>query len=396
MSLATIQSEGRDMLTLPSIPRKPRIGFVVHVMQVAGAEMLVKQIIERLQEDIEPVIFCLDAQGLLGQQLELKGVPVIVLNRLPGIDHSLPSRFAKALRRHRIDILHAHQYTPFFYSSLAKLCGAWNVKVIFTEHGRHYPDVVSWKRRLANRLLLSRLSCARTACCDFAARATEVHDGFHTVETIPNGVDLATFPRRSNPGERLALRQRLGLESDLLYVACIARFHPVKDHGTLLQAWRIVQAKIPQARLLLVGDGPERVKMESLASELGIADKVRFWGIRHDVPDILRAIDVFTLTSLSEASSLTLLEAMACECPVVVTDVGGNSEHVTDGIEGLIVPRQDQRKLAECLQSILLRPEWRERMGLAARQRVEKQFSLQNTIARYQRLYSATMQGCSG
>jgi glycosyltransferase involved in cell wall biosynthesis len=396
MSLATIWSEGRDMLSLPSIPRKPRVGFVVHLMQVAGAEMLVKQIIERLQEEIEPTIFCLDAQGSLGQQLEAKGVPVVLLNRRPGIDHSLPWRFAKALRRNQIDILHAHQYTPFFYSSLAKLYGAWSVKVIFTEHGRHYPDYVSWKRRLANRLLLSRLSCARTACCDFAARAAEVHDGFQPVETIPNGVDLANFPRRGNAAERHALRQRLGLESDLLYVGCIARFHPVKDHGTLLQAWRRVQSKVPKARLLLVGDGPERAKIESLAAELGIADTIRFWGIRHDVPDILRAIDVFTLTSLSEASSLTLLEAMACECPVVVTDVGGNSEHLTDGIEGLLVPRQDHEKLGECLQAILLRPEWRERMALAGRQRVERQFSLQNTIARYEKLYSATMQGCSG
>ncbi|MFN9917857.1 MAG: glycosyltransferase, partial [Pirellulaceae bacterium] len=141
-------------------------------------------------------------------QLEAKGVPVVLLNRRPGIDHSLPWRFAKALRRNQIDILHAHQYTPFFYSSLAKLYGAWSVKVIFTEHGRHYPDYVSWKRRLANRLLLSRLSCARTACCDFAARAAEVHEGFQPVETIPNGVDLANFPRRGNAAERHALRQR--------------------------------------------------------------------------------------------------------------------------------------------------------------------------------------------
>ncbi|MFN6129404.1 MAG: glycosyltransferase [Planctomycetota bacterium] len=375
------------MLLRPSNVSLPRIGFVVHVMQVAGAEMLVKQLIDRLQGKIDPTIFCLDAIGLLGERMQAAGVPVVVLNRSSGIDTALPGRFAKELRQRKIDVLHAHQYTPFFYSALAKLRGARKTKIIFTEHGRHYPDRVSWKRRLANRIILCRQSYANTACCEFSARATEVNDGFPKVECIPNGVDLARFPKRGTDIEQAAMRDRLGLDPELLYVGCIARFHPVKDHGTLLRAWQKVQSRVPNARLILIGDGPERVKMEALAESLGIAGTANFWGIRHDVPDILRAIDLFTLTSVSEASSLTLLEAMACECPPVVTDVGGNSEHITHGVEGWLAPRADHEKLADQLQHALRNPELRSQAAAAGRLRVEKQFNLNDTIARYEQLY---------
>jgi glycosyltransferase involved in cell wall biosynthesis len=183
------------------------------------------------------------------------------------------------------------------------------------------------------------------------------------------------------------LRQSLGLKNDLLYVGCIARFHPVKDHPMLLRAWKRVCTNMPQARLLLVGDGPEKVKLQSLADELGISDTVEFWGIRNDVPNILRSIDVFTLTSVTEASSLTLLEAMACACPVVITDVGGNGEHVTDGVEGWLVPRHDDESLAERLQQTLRDHDQRSRMAAHARLRVERQFSLENTLSNYEDLF---------
>jgi glycosyltransferase involved in cell wall biosynthesis len=380
------------MLTQPTTGGKTRVGFVVHVMQVAGAEVLVTQLIDRLRDEIEPTIFCLDSLGLLGERMEKAGVPVVVLNRSPGIDLSLPRRFAKELSRRKVDVVHAHQYTPFFYSALAKLCGAWRAKIVFTEHGRHYPDIVSWKRKFANRTLFSRLSYARTACCDFSGQAAERNDGFQPVETIRNGVDLASFASRGTPTDREQLRRRLGLESDRLYVGCVARFHPVKDHPMLLRAWKSVQANFPQARLLLIGDGPEKDRMIALAKSLGILESVSFWGVRHDVAEILQAIDVFSLTSVSEASSLTLLEAMASECPVVITDVGGNGEHVTHGVEGWLVPRHDHEKLAAQLQQLLEQPELRKKMAFGARQRVEKEFSLEQTVERYRSLYVSAAQ----
>ncbi len=137
------------------------------------------------------------------------------------------------------------------------------------------------------------------------------------------------------------------------YLACVARFHPVKDHATLLRAFAAVAAARDNVDLLLVGDGPLRGELERLTRQLGIQSRVRFLGVRSDVPDLLRAVDLFTLTSVSEAASLTLLEAMASFLPVVVTAVGGNPEIVRHEKEGLLVPRADAPATAAALLRLL-------------------------------------------
>src|SRR5207253_1960048 len=130
-----------------------RIAFVMHTMQVAGAEMLVSEIIRRLGARLSPVVICLDRVGQLGGQLIGEGVPVIALDRRPGLDWRTARRLASELRARRIQIVHAHQYTPFFYTALAKPLAGTPPHVMFTEHGRHYPDIVSARRRLANRVV---------------------------------------------------------------------------------------------------------------------------------------------------------------------------------------------------------------------------------------------------
>lgn len=362
---------------------KIRVGFVMHVMQVAGAEVLVTQIIEQLSDQIEATVFCLDAVGELGERLIKAGVPVVVLDRKPGLDRAVAKRLASHIKDRKIDVLHAHQYTPFFYSALARMLHSCKARVLFTEHGRHYPDVVSAKRRLANRLLLQRYADITTACCDFSTSALRNIEGFPSAETLPNGVDLRQLPKRGSESEQRTLRRQLGLAPDTPYAACVARFHSVKDHPTLIRAWQKVHQKKPDARLLLVGDGEDRRSCEQLAATLDLGESIEFWGIRDDVPQILRAVDVFTLTSVSEAASLTLLEAMACQCPVVITDVGGNGEHVTDGIEGYLVPRGDSEALAQRLTQLLADKNHAKQMGNQARNRVERDFNLSNVIAKY-------------
>lgn len=366
--------------------RRIRVGYVMHVMQVAGAELLVKRLIDDLEETVEPTIFCLDGIGEVGFELQRQGVPVFCLDRVAGIDWRLPRRLAKLVKQQQIDILHAHQYTPFFYSALAKIFGMPRTQIVFTEHGRHYPDVVSSKRRLVNRYVLQRFAAATNACCDFSARAVESKDGFPKVETIRNGVDVSCFQPAASPEENYQLRDELGIGRDEFCVVCVARFHSIKDHATLLRAWKKVVHQIRHARLLLVGDGSERPAMEDFVAESELENSVSFLGIRSDIKELLQAADVFTMASLSEASSLTLLEAMACGCPSVVTDVGGNGEHVRDGIEGRLVPRQDPDSLAAAIVS-LSDLKIAGKMGGAARERVSRDFEIAKTVGSYMSLY---------
>ena len=363
-----------------------RVGFVVHAMEVAGAETLVAASVRRLAHRIRPSILCLDAMGRLGGELLDEGFEVVCLGRRPGVDLRLVWRLAREVRERRIEVLHAHQYTPFFYSAMARLVPGTSARVILTEHGRHYPDVVSVRRRWANRLFLSRLANAVNACCDFSRRALSEVDGFagDRIEIVENGVLVENY---GCARDRAAVRRALGLDPDRRYVAAIGRFHPVKDQATLLHAF----ARFAEARkdvdLLLVGDGPLRTKLEGLARELGVTGRVRFMGFRPDVPRILSVVDVFVLTSLSEAASLTLLEAMASALPVVVTAVGGNPEIVRHGVEGLLVPRGDSEAAGVAILRILDDSARARAMGRAGRRRVEERYRLERTIDSYLELY---------
>jgi len=360
-----------------------RVAFVVHKMQVAGAEVLVRETIHRLGRCIEPTIFCLDAIGSIGEELLAEGVPVICLNRIAqGRDLGVSRRMAREIRDRKIQVVHAHQYTPFFYAALAKPLTGFSFRLILTEHGRHYPDTVSPIRRAVNRLILDRLADAVNACCQFSGRALSRVDGFrgNRIEVIDNGIDwnsVATNPDRA----------ALGLDPTRKYVACVARFHPVKDHKMLLRAFSSVASEVPDADLLLAGEGPDQGYLEELAQSLGIAERVKFLGVRHDVPQVLAACDVFALTSISEAASLTLMEAMAAGLPSVVTDVGGNPEVVRRDVDGYLVPRGDSKACALALIRLLTDKQLAYRMGSSAKARARECFDLNRTIARYFGLY---------
>jgi glycosyltransferase involved in cell wall biosynthesis len=355
-------------------------------MQVAGAEVLVAETIGRLAGRIEPTVLCLDAIGALGEQLRSEGVPVVTLGRRPGRDWRLAWRMARELRTRHVEVVHAHQYTPFFYAALARLLCGRRTKVILTEHGRHYPDVVSPVRRAANRLVLDHLADAVNACCNFSALALGRVDGFSArrIEVIENGIEL---DRYGPVPDRAALRRLLGLGPARRYVVTVARFHPVKDHATLLRGFQGVAAARADVDLLLAGDGPLRRDLEELARSLGIEGRVRFLGVRSDVPALLQAVDLFALTSVSEAASITLLEAMASRLPVVVTAVGGNPEIVRHGVEGLLVPRGDAAGVTAAILGLLDDPAAAAALGAAGRARVEQRYRLSQTIDNYWRLY---------
>jgi glycosyltransferase involved in cell wall biosynthesis len=358
----------------------------MHAMQVAGAEVLVNETIRRLAGSIEPTVLCLDAVGAIGERLLAQGVPVICLERRPGRDWRLAWRMAREFRARRIEVVHAHQYTPFFYSALARALMRLPPKLILTEHGRAYPDHVSPLRRTVNRLVLDHLVDEINACCTFSGRALARVDGFagHRIGLIANGIDVERY---GTAQDRAALRCSLALDPARRYVIAVARFHPVKDHAMLLRAFAKVAAARSDVDLLLAGDGPLRDELQGQTRALGIAGRVQFLGVRCDVPQLLQAADVFTLTSLSEAASLTILEAMASRLPVVVTEVGGNAEMVRPGIDGLLVPRGNDSAAAAALLRILDDPVQAAAMGASGRARVEQNYHLSGTVDHYWRLY---------
>jgi glycosyltransferase involved in cell wall biosynthesis len=366
-------------------PRPIRVGFVVHLMQVAGAEVLTREIIQKLRDHLEPTIICLDSLGQIGEEMRAQGVDVRVLGRRPGRDWRVPLRMARVIRERGIDVVHAHQYTPFFYAALAKFRHP-RFKLMITEHGRHFPDRVHSTRRALNRLVLDRLADAVTACSKFSADGLCKSDGFAgaRIRVIDNGVEVGDYGPAWN---RAAAKRKVGLDAGRKHLIHAARHHPVKDQATLLNGFALAAPMLPDFDLVMVGDGILRKELEAQSVRLGIADRVKFLGVRNDVPDLLRASEVFVLSSLSEAASLTLMEAMATGLPSVITDVGGNHEIARDEVEALMFERRDAEGLAACLLRLQSEPDLARSLGSAARRRAEERFHLDRTVEEYYRTY---------
>ena len=370
------------------------IAFVLHVMQVAGAEVLVAETIRRLRTALDPVVVCLDGVGQLGETMRAEGVDVIALGRRPGLDVRMAWRMAAVLRERRIRVVHAHQYTPFFYSALAKPLVGHRTWLILTEHGRFYPDVVSPRRRMTNRWLLSHLADEVNAVAAFSARALHEQDGFPLpIPVVENGIDVLAYDPAS---DRAAAKRHVGLDPGRRHIICIARLHPVKDHAMLVRAFARVAGAMPDVDLVLAGDGELRATLQAQVAAAGLEQRVSFLGVRRDVPDLLRAADVFALTSVSEGASITVLEAMASGVPSVLTAVGGNGELVRDGVEGLLVPRHDDEAAAQALMRILGDAALRTKLGAEARHRALSTYQLDRTVARYGELYQQGYRRATG
>lgn len=336
------------------------------------------------RETLRSGIVVLDEMGPLSRDFKVIDVPIWFTKRRGGFDKSQIMQLQSILSEFRPDVIQAHQYTPFFYTVLAKRKIKAG-KVLFTEHGRHYPDVVGWKRRWANRLYFARHADKVTAVCDFTRRALVEKEGFRRsrIEVIYNGVEMDRFAGQDR-NEARAIWQ---LPQEAPVVVQVGNLRSVKDHPTALKAFSAALRQVPEALLLLAGDGPDRSKLEQLSTDLGIDSHVRFLGNVRDIPSLLAASDVMLMTSVSEAHSVSLLEAMASGLPIVATAVGGIPETVQDGETGLLVNRSDEEGLGSDLAKLLRDPELCRRMGQAGCRRCRRLFQRNDMHRRYLEIY---------
>ena len=347
-----------------------------------GTERLVIEIVRALSNQIDSVVCCLDEPGAWAAELEAINVPVIALGRTPGFHPSLALRLARVIKEHRVTVVHCHHYSPYIYGLLASILKP-SVRLVFTEHGKLSDAGPSPKRRLVNPIL-SRWP-GRLCAVSADLKQHMVAEGFpaRRLDVLYNGIDPG---RRPTAADRHEARMALGLPDDAFVIGTVGRLDPVKNLPLLLDAHAMLVARNPNARTVIVGDGPERSMLEAKASELGIADSVIFAGYRQDVRFLMAAFDLFANTSSYEGVSLTILEAMASALPVVATPVGGNPEVVVDQETGLLVPAR-ARALADAIAGLAGDPRRRRVMGDAGRWRVKKHFSIARMVNQYAHAY---------
>jgi glycosyltransferase involved in cell wall biosynthesis len=363
--------------------RRLRVAQLIESFTIGGIERMVEGLVPAFADrGVDSVVAGYRLDGPVRPAIAAFGAPAHLLPGREGIDPILPFRIARWLRASRADVLHTHHLGPFIYgAAAARIAGLPHVH---TEHSHAIYD--SDRRRAIGRRMddLARVIAVSEEVADWRARTLG-----RRCEVILNGVPV---PPAATPEVREAARGAMGIEEGDVAVGCVARLAPEKDVPTLLAALRGALLEAPALRLVLVGDGPEQVGLEKLASGLGVTGRVRFLGARSDVGALLPGLDLFTLSSRHEGLPLALLEALAAGVPAITTAVG-EMPRVLSGGGGLTVPPGDPEALARALVRAGLDPAWRAGSGSIGREMIRRSYSMDAMADAYVARYLEAARG---
>ena len=353
-------------------------------MRIGGTEQVIKNLIDGSDTELfENSIYCIESPvGPFGQMLLEKGVTIHAESRQQGFDSHLIKNIRKYIQEHKIDVLHCHQYTPWVYGTIAAMFT--KTKIVFTEHGRFYPDSSTWKRKLVNPIL--NLFTDNVVAISKATKQALVefeNIPERSIQVIYNGIAELTV----NNEKAQQLKFSLGLSEDKVILGTIARFDPIKNHKMMLRAFANISTKHSKAVLVIVGDGDLRESLENLVDELKIKDKVIFTGYIPNPQHYLAMMDIYLLSSFSEGTSMTLLEAMSLSKPCVVTYAGGNAEIINHKTNGLVTGNDNLSEFTDSCNFLISDHEKQRVYGKNGRKRFEQNFSLNNMLSRYSALY---------
>lgn len=365
--------------------RRVRIMHVVSSLGRGGMENGVANLIEHLDPSrFEHLVITVRGQGPNADRLTRNGVTVQCLD---GSSRWQFTALRRAIRAFQPDVVHSRNWGAIEGVFAARWSGTRFV--VHSEHGIEAEE--SWKepwRRVCIRRLAYEMADQVLCVSNSLRRLVESWTGFKTerMKVFHNGVDHSRY--RPDAGARERIRQELGLSDREFCIGCVANLQPVKDHMTLLRACERIAERCPEWRLLLIGDGSERPKLEAfIAARPALARHAKLLGSSDRVPELLSGLDAYVLPSKYEGISNSLLEAMAAGVAVVATDVGGNPEVITHGEAGLLFPVGDSESLAEALLLLESSPDYRLQLAAQGRERSSREFSIAAMVERYEALY---------
>jgi glycosyltransferase involved in cell wall biosynthesis len=363
--------------------------------RVGGAERQVQQLASSLLQNGVAVHVLTRRPPGLARYEEIDTVPVhrvttIGRDMLASLSYTASSLMWLSQHRLDLDVLHCHQpFSPMTIGLIARALWGKPVIVKLTTSGSH------GNLREIQRMPFTRLRKRMMQHVDrFVAISEETVTELRAwgipaerIVQIPNGVDTERFAPPA-PEDKQRARKALGLADGAPVVAYVGRFTAKKRVDVLLQAWQSVHRTHACARLLLVGDGPERPALQALTDRLHLGESSKFCGTQPDVLSYLHAADIFVLPSVSEGLSNALLEAMACGLPPVACDIGGNRDVIQQGESGVLVQPDSAEALAAAISTLLERPDRLCQLANRARNTVLEHFSLHTVTGRYLALYS--------
>jgi glycosyltransferase involved in cell wall biosynthesis len=358
---------------------------VLHLIETSGpggAEKMLISLVEHLNVKKYKSIICLLKDGWLNSQLKSRGFETVIIPQVRIFDFRWMIRLIDLLRYKKCNLMHAHEFAMNSYGTL--ISAITRIPIVTTVHGKNY-YWSKWRRRLAYRFVSkhSRMVVVSEDIKKFLIKYVGIKSG--RVTTIYNGIDFNSYC--SDNGSRNKVRKELGIDEKQSVIGTVGNLYSVKGHTYLLKAFAIIKNRFPSAVVVIAGRGGLLDKLQKESADLNIQNNIRFLGFREDIHDLLQAMDVFVLPSISEGLPLSALEAMASKKPVVATDVGGMPEVVMNGQTGFTVPSKNPKSLAEKIMFLLENKNLADEMAEKSRNRVEKEFALENMVSRYQELY---------
>ena len=356
---------------------------VVSDFRSGGAERVASNLLRTLDpKQFDVGAICL--RGPFGSEHEKilaeDGLPVWYMNKESGFDPLVLARVSRIMEEFRPQVVHTHTYTLRY--ALPYMLRRRVPAMVHTVHNLAEKEV-SWYERWVHYLAFRR-GVLPVAIADAVAESIRRVYRISDFPLIPNGIPVDLFSSPSIARERW--REEQGFSSTDVLFTCVAGLRPQKNPSLLLEAFHLGPAADARAHLLFVGDGDLEPELERRIGVLGLQGRVHLLGQRSDVPEILSAADVFTISSDYEGNPLAVMEAMAAGTPVISTAVGGVPELVGDTC-GLLVPPGDVQALSKAMNHILDNPEAKRRMGESSAQRAVERFDLGVMTGAYGNLY---------
>lgn len=362
---------------------KIRLMQVVPDLGLGGLQQVVVNLCRNIDKTIYDVrVLCLNETGPFAKEIEKLGIEVILLPHTKRNDYFAFRRISQIFHAKRIQVVHTHNTQPFLDSVMASRFSSVE-RIVHTDHARDFPDK---KRYMFLEWIASHFVQHIVGVSDHTSRNLHKYLKIPTkkIKTIPNGIDGSVYDFKVDASE---LRKSLGLPDCGLLIGLGVRLSEQKGITYLLQALPGILSEHPEVALVIAGSGPLRGALEKEAIDLGIIGKVFFLGPREDMPKILKMLDLYVLPSTWEGLPMVILEAFAAGCPVVATDVGGNSDAIQHRHNGSLVPAKSPGLLQKEVNYLLSRPDLMQSYADNGREVFEAKFSALKMTRSYESLY---------
>lgn len=371
---------------------KIRLLLVINNLAFGGGERVFAQIINGLPRNNYEIFLASQPGGHLYRSIHNNKIHYIPLDFSKRVNFSPIFKLFKAIKKYDIHLVHSQGSRADFYSRIsARLAG--NCKMISTVAAPIEKWDVNPIKKCFYYLLdrfsekfVDRFITVSQELVDILVSSHKLNKNI--IIKIPNGVELDKYSIMDGDPD---LRKALGISPDDYVVGAIGRLVWEKGFNYLLSAFKKIHGTIKNSRLVIVGDGPMEKRLLNQANELGIKESVIFTGFIEDVRPLMTLFDVLAFPSISEGSPMTTLEAMAMEKPIVATSISGIKEQIIDGESGILIPPRDPAALAEAICNILNNDGQMNKLGLNARRRIDKYFSVEKMVAETRRVYQSLL-----